>query len=166
IAVFSRTVPERGRVRSVRVAGSGNKREVDTILDARPKSPGSTAAVARLYRRLLTSQHLRDNLLLLGANSVGALCGYLLQVLLGHRLGLAAYGAVASLLAVAAAILIPTQVIGTIVARYSASLSSAGKLAELNDLIRRLSTVLLLVGCGVTAFFALGSHVIAAFLHL
>jgi O-antigen/teichoic acid export membrane protein len=103
---------------------------------------------------------------MLGANALGALCGYLLQVFLAHRLGVASYGAVASLLALAAAILIPSQVITAIVARHSAELHSLGRLAQLNDLIRRLSAVLLVVGVGVAALFALCSGLIASFLHL
>ncbi len=130
---------------------------METTVDGAPRT---------LSHRLLANQHLKHNIYLLAANLLGALCGYLLQVLLVHRLGLAAYGSVASLLAVATAILIPTQVIGAIVARYGAIYSSTGRPAELNDLVRRLTRLLLVVGTGVTALVALLSVPVAAFLHL
>jgi O-antigen/teichoic acid export membrane protein len=140
--------------------------DVDMTVEAPVHSASVATARAQRYRRLIASQHVRNNVFLLAANFLGALCGYLLQLLLGHRLGLVAYGAVASLLAIAATFLIPTQVVSTIVARYGATLASKGQLAQFNDLVQRLTRSLLVVGMAITALVALVSSHVAAFLHL
>jgi len=115
---------------------------------------------------LAASPRLRANAYLLAANLIGAAAGYLLHVVLGRHIALSAYGAVASLLALVATLLIPTQVISTIVARYAATLGNEERLGELNDLVRRLTRVLLLAGVAIGLLVILGSGPIAAFLGL
>jgi hypothetical protein len=51
---------------------------------------------------------------------------YLLNPVLTHTLGLETYSKIVSLLGLLAVILTPTQIIGTIIAKYASSLGATG----------------------------------------
>lgn len=118
-----------------------------------------------LLRRLILSANVKHNALVLAANILAGLFGYLLHAVLGRLMGLGAYGAVASLIALSSILLIPTQVITAVVARHASNLG-ASNASQLNSLIRRLTLILLPVGIIVTVLFLGSSALISQFFHL
>jgi K+-transporting ATPase A subunit len=91
---------------------------------------------------------------------------YLLNPVLTHTLGLETYSKIVSLLGLLAVILTPTQIIGTIIAKYASSLGATGNYSKLNDLFRRLTAILLPLGIIIAIIFVSLSSKIAAFLQI
>jgi O-antigen/teichoic acid export membrane protein len=118
------------------------------------------------YRRLLTNADVRQNVFLLAANVLAGLCIYLTHSVLGHLLGPSAYGTIAALLALASLLLIPTHVISTVTTKYVAALSEREDIPKLNDLIRRLTAILLPVGIAAMVVFMAASGFISTFLRI
>jgi O-antigen/teichoic acid export membrane protein len=139
---------------------------MDTALEKLKPDDGVTVSQPGLYRRLVTSQYIRQNALLFSANVLSGAVAYLLHPLLGHLLGLVKYGTVASLLALSAVLLTPVQITSTIAGKYASALSATGNLAQFNDLIRRLTAILLPLGIVAALVFTAASKYIAAFFHL
>lgn len=135
--------------------------------------PSAAQRLGRLQsnRRLLanivlTNKDVRQNVFLLVANLLAGLCIYLTHSLLGHLLGPTAYGAIAALLALASLLLIPTHVISTVSTRYGAALSGKRDSPRLNDLVRRLTAILLPAGLVVMIAFIGASGFISTFLRI
>lgn len=131
----------------------------------------STSIVVRFgrllpYCRVLANADVRQNVFLLAANALAGLCIYLTHSALGHLLGPTAYGTIAALLALASLMLIPTHVISTVATKYGAALSEKKDLPRLNDLIRRLTGILLPVGIVVMIVFMAASGSISSFLRI
>lgn len=126
---------------------------------AEPLTIDSDIAVARprLYSRLLTSHYIRNNLLLFVANLLTGFGALLLHPVLGHWLSVDEYGTVASFIALSQILLIPTQIIAVVASKNTSTLTATDQLAELNDLIRRLTAILLPTGIAVTVIFAVAS---------
>jgi O-antigen/teichoic acid export membrane protein len=139
---------------------------MDTALEELKPDDGVTVSQPGLYRRLVTSQYIRQNALLLSANVLTGVVAYLLHPLLAHLLGLVKYGTVASLLALSAVLLTPVQITSAIAGKYASALSATGNLAQFNDLIRRLTAILLPVGIVAALVFTVSSKYIAEFFHL
>lgn len=125
-----------------------------------------TSARLRRYRQFALNQNVGQNALLLGSNIGAGFCGYLLHAILGRLLGPPLYGTVASLLALSAVLLFPTQVISTVVAKDTAVLDAAGATAQIHDRVRRLTAILLPVGVVLAALVLVASGPIANFLRL
>jgi O-antigen/teichoic acid export membrane protein len=121
---------------------------------------------AGLYRRLTRSQYVLQNVIVLIATLLNGFFSYILNPVLAHLLGLEAYGKIVSLLSLLAVALMPTQIISTIVAKYASALDASSNHAKLNDLIRRLTAILLPVGIGVAVALVAASAPLATFLHL
>jgi len=119
-----------------------------------------------MYRRLLTSQYVKNNMFVLAAGLTVSLCNYLQNPLMVRLLGLPKYLSVVSLVSLSTVFLIPTQILANVVTRTVATLSAEGKLAELNDLLRRLTVILALIGTAFAAVFMVESENIANFLHI
>ena len=126
---------------------------------------GRLSNYSRFYRYLTKSQYLLHNLIVLAGTILTGAFNYLLNPLLTHALGFATYSKVVSLLGVLAILLTPTQIISVIVAKYASTLGATQNYAQLNDLFRRLTAILLPLGLGVTVVFVALSGKIAAFLH-
>jgi O-antigen/teichoic acid export membrane protein len=124
------------------------------------------ASRTRFYSGLFGTRYLRENGLLLGANVLAGLCAYLLHPLLGHIMGVRAYGQVAALIALSLVLLTPTQLVATVAAKYASSMAVARKWAQLNDFIRHFTVILLPVGIGVAALFVIASSYVAGVFHL
>ena len=127
-------------------------------------SPSTTRQ--RFYDRVLANQYLLHNILLLGANVLAGIFAYLLHPFLGHIMSIQEYGEVAVLIAFSLVLTTPTQIIATVAARYTSSLSTGEDYAQLNDFIRRLTAVLLVIGIVVTAVFIATSSYVTIFFHL
>jgi O-antigen/teichoic acid export membrane protein len=127
---------------------------------SRPPSP------TRLHSRLLANRYLRNNTLILGANIVAGFFAYILHPLLGHLMGVRAYGQVAALIALSLVLLTPTQLVATVAARYASSMAVRQSFAQLNDFVRRFTIILLPAGIGIAALFAGASSHIATFFHI
>jgi len=97
---------------------------------------------------------------------VAGLCIYLTHSVLGHLLGPTAYGTIAALMALASLFLIPTHIVSTVITKYGAALSDKEDLPRLNDLVRRLTAILLPVGIVVMLVFMAASGSISAFLRI
>ncbi len=121
---------------------------------------------APLYRRLIGSDYLRNNILLLIGSFVSGTCNLLLHPVLSRQLGPDGYGTVSSLLALLGILLLPIQFISTTVVKYASSLSAVGQTAQLNDLVRRLTALLLPVGVLITLGLVALSGLLSASLHL
>ncbi len=119
-----------------------------------------------MYRRVLSSQYVKNNMFVLAAGLTVSLCNYLQNPLMVRLLGLPKYQSVVSLVSLSTVFLIPTQILANVVTRTVATLSAEGKLAELNDLLRRLTAILALVGAAFAAVFIVESENIANFLHI
>lgn len=117
-------------------------------------------------RRLLGNAAIARNALFLGANVLAGLCSYLLHAILGRVIGPAGYGIVASLIALSTIGLIPAHIIGTVVTSHVAHLRVNGCMERANDLVRRLSRLLLPVGGAIAALIALAAVPIATFLRV
>ncbi len=118
------------------------------------------------YRRLLSSTYLKNNVLVFGAGIFSGVGSYLQHPLMIAILGLAGYKSVVSLVALSTIFLLPTQILGTVITRFAATLSAEGKFGELNDFVRRLTALMLTVGGIFALVFILASGQIAAFLHV
>lgn len=119
-----------------------------------------------VYRRLFSSAYFRNNILVLGAGLLLGLLNYAQHPLLVRTIGLIEYKTVISLVALSTVFLIPTQILSTIATRYAATLSADGNTAQLNDLVQRLTGIMLGVGAVFALVFIAASAPIAAFLHI
>src|SRR5215211_8309101 len=124
------------------------------------------ATPKRLHSRLLANRFRRYNTLLLGANVLIGILAYILHPLLGHLMGVRAYGQIAALIALSLVLITPTQLVATVAAKYASSMAVTHSFAHLNDFIRRFTIILLPVGVGVAAVFAATSGYVALFFHL
>ncbi len=115
---------------------------------------------------LHANRYLFHNMLLLCTNVLAGIFAYLLHPFLGHVLGIQQYGQVAALIALTVVLTTPTQIISTVAAKYASSLSASGDHAQLNDFIRRLTVIFLVVGVVMTVVFLAGSGYVASFLNL
>lgn len=135
-----------------------------------PRQVADAAPPATIWRRLSRGALARHKgahtVLLFGANLLAGLCIYLMHSALGHLLGPTGYGTFAALIALSSVLLMPTHVIATAMTKHGSALRAAGRLPHLNDLIRRLTVLLLPVGFGAMALFIGASGYIAAFFHL
>jgi len=135
-----------------------------------PRQAADAAPAATIWRRLSHGALARHEgahaTLLLGANLLAGLCIYLMHSVLGHLLGPTAYGTFAALIALSSVLLMPTHVIATAMTKHGSALRAAGHLPHLNDLIRRLTALLLPLGFGAMALFMGASGYIATFFHL
>jgi O-antigen/teichoic acid export membrane protein len=122
--------------------------------------------LSRLFRCLTTSSYLRNNMVLLIGNFLTGLCTMLAHPVLGRLMTLADYSTVGALIGVLNIVLVTPQIISTVASKYAATLSAKGNLAQVNDLIRRLTAMLLPVGLLATVGFSAGSGFIAAFLRM
>jgi O-antigen/teichoic acid export membrane protein len=120
----------------------------------------------RLSSRLVESQDLRDNAMLLGANVLAGIFAYLLHPVLGRLIGVRSYGQVAALIALSFVLLTPTQLVATVAAKYAATTAVSRDFAQLNQFLRRLTVILLPVGLLLAALFGAVSSYVAAFFHL
>jgi O-antigen/teichoic acid export membrane protein len=127
---------------------------------------GLSALRQYFHDRILANRYLLHNVLLLGANVLAGIFAYLLHPFLGHIMSIQEYGEVAVLIAFALVLTTPTQIISTVAARYTSSLSTSENHAQLNDFIRRLTAILLIVGVVVTAIFIATSGYVTLFFHL
>lgn len=118
------------------------------------------------YRILIRDSYLRQNVLLLSANMLTGVFAYLLHPVLGQTLGLAGYGTVAALIALSSVFLTPVQIVSTVSSKFAASLHARDNHAQLNDLIRRLTLMLLPFGAVVAIAFMAVSSYVATFFHL
>ncbi len=130
--------------------------------------PHNDGAIGRpsLYQRLLSNDYLRNNILVLAGSFVGGVCNLLLHPVLSRQLGPIGYGTVASLLNLLGILLLPVQFISTVVVKYSSSLSAGGQLAQLNDLVRRLTAILLPIGAVITVILIAANKFFATSLRL
>jgi O-antigen/teichoic acid export membrane protein len=132
----------------------------------KPSVAARPVAPLPLHTQLLANRFLRQNTLLLGANIVAGICAYVLHPLLGHLMGVRAYGQVAALIALSLVLLTPTQLAATVAAKYASSMAVTGSIAHLNDFIRRFTIILLPVGAAIAAAFAAASGYVATFFHI
>jgi len=139
---------------------------VQTIPGHSLVTAAGTAIRHRPSRRVLLHRGVAHTILLLSANLLAGLCIYLMHSVLGHILGPTAYGTLAALLALSSILLIPTHVIAALMTRHGSALRAAGRVPQLNDLMRRLTMLLLPIGLGVMVLFMGVSGPIAAFFHL
>lgn len=119
-----------------------------------------------LCSQLLADKYLYHNLLLFSINILTGLFAYLLHPFLGRMMGIQQYGQVAALIAFSLVLTTPTQIIATIAAKYASASSAAGNYAQLNDFVRRLTIIFVVVGVGITVIFAVVSRYTALFFHL
>lgn len=119
-----------------------------------------------LYRRLLSSAYLKNNVLVVGAGIFNGAGNYLQHPLMVAIIGLAGYKSVVSLVALSTIFLLPTQILSTVITRFAATLSAEGKFGELNDFVRRLTAIALAIGGVFALVFIAASGPIAAFLHV
>jgi len=135
-----------------------------------PRQAADAAPAATIWRRLsrraLARHEGAHTVFLFGANLLAGLCIYLMHSALGHLLGPTGYGTFAALIALSSVLLMPTHVIATAMTKHGSALRAAGRLPHLNDLIRRLTVLLLPVGFGAMTLFIGASGYIAAFFHL
>jgi len=129
---------------------------------------GNEAMVVRprLYQRLIRSNYLRNNVLLLAGGFLSGVCNLLLHPVLSRLLGPDGYGTMASMLALLGILLLPIQVVSTVVIKYSSSLTAVGQLAQLNDFIRRLTYILLPSGILIALIVIAASGFISSSLRL
>ena len=125
-----------------------------------------TVATRRVSKGAAACQYFRQSGVILGANLLAAMSSYLIHPVLGHLLGLDAYGTVISLLSLLSILLIPTQIVATAVSRQTSALYVTHQHAQLNDLIRRLTFVFIPLGLGISAILGVFSSQIASFLNL
>jgi O-antigen/teichoic acid export membrane protein len=133
---------------------------------AQPLVAAAPSPAPPLQGRLLANRFLRDNTLLLGANVMAGIFAYMLHPLLGHLMGVRAYGQVAALIALSFVLLTPTQLVATVAAKYTSSMAGTRSLGHLNDFIRRFTKILLPAGVVVAVVFALASTYVAKFFHI
>lgn len=117
-------------------------------------------------RRLLANPIVVRNTLFLGANLLAGLCSYLLHSVVARLIGPAGYGIIASLIALSTVGLIPAHIIGTVVTSHVAHLGANGRMDRANDLVRRLTRLLLPVGAATTLLITVVAAPIATFLHV
>jgi len=127
---------------------------------------GKLSWYSRLYQRTVNSEYLVHNAIVFVGTIVTAALNYVVNPVLTHALGLETYSKIVSLLGLLAVILTPTQIIGTIIAKYAASLGSKGSYPQLNDLFRRLTAILLPLSIGAAVVFVALSGKIADFLQI
>ncbi len=140
---------------------------LETVLDETTAVEDSIALDSgSWYRRLLSNTYLKDNVLVLGAGLLNGAGNYLQHPLMLAIIGLAGYKSVVSLVALSTVFLLPTQILSTVMSRYAATLSAGNQFGQLNDLVRRLTAVMLAIGCFFALVFILASGPIAAFLHV
>ncbi|HEX4205444.1 MAG TPA: hypothetical protein VHZ51_14880 [Ktedonobacteraceae bacterium] len=127
---------------------------------------GLVTTARRLGTQILTNQYLRHNILLLATNVLAGAFAYLLHPFLAHIMSIQEYGQVATFIALSLVLATPTQIIATVAAKYTSSLSTRGDDARLNDFIRRLTGRLLMAGVATAAIFAATSSYTSSFFHL
>ena len=120
----------------------------------------------RVCSQVLTNPYLRHNILLFGTNILAGIFAYLLHPFLARMMSIQEYGQVAALIALSLVLTIPTQVIQTVAAKYVSTLSTSGNEAQLNDFIRRLTTIFLVVGVAITAVLVVISSYVTSFFRL
>jgi len=130
------------------------------------KDVGALSRYIGFYQHLVKNQYLRQNIIVLVGTIVTGFFNYLLNPVLINLLGLATYSKIVSLLGLFAVVLTPTQIVSTIIAKYASTLGATGNHAQLNDLFRRLTAILLPVGVVAAIVFMAASKHVAAFLHL
>ncbi len=136
----------------------------DNMIDT--NGVGVSSKSLKLYRRFVNNQYLVHNVIVLVGTVLTGAFNYLLNPVLTHSLGLETYSKIISLLGLLAIVLTPTPIIGTIIAKYASTLGATGNYAQLNDLFRRLTAILLPFGIGLAVVFVAASGKIAAFLHI
>lgn len=120
----------------------------------------------RIKQRLTRNALLRHNMLLFIANMATSAFSYLFHPITGHLLGPQGYGSIASLLALAAVLLIPTQFVANISTKFTADLAANGHFGQVNYLLRHATRYALLAGALMTAVFIGFSPVFSSFLRL
>lgn len=119
----------------------------------------------RFLSRIMSNQYLHQNILLLVTNVLAGIFAYLLHPFLGRMLSLEEYGQVATFISLSLVLATPTQVISTVAAKYTSSLSTSKNYAQLNDFIRRLTFILLIAGIVGTCIYMAVSGLIVSFFH-
>ena len=119
-----------------------------------------------VYKQVLTNRYLHHNLLILGTTILAGIFSYLLHPFLAHLMSVQEYGQVAVLISLSLVLTTPTQIVTTVATKYTSSLSTTDDGAQLNDFIRRLTSMLFVIGVAFTAVFIAISGSIASFFHL
>jgi O-antigen/teichoic acid export membrane protein len=148
-----------GYVRGAQVESTTNR-----IVDTNDVS--TVSRYNRFYQRFVKNEYLVHNIIVFVGTILTGAFNYLLNPVLTHTLGLETYSKIVSLLGLLAVILTPTQIIGTIIAKYASSLGATGNYSKLNDLFRRLTAILLPLGIIIAIIFVSLSSKIAAFLQI
>jgi O-antigen/teichoic acid export membrane protein len=108
----------------------------------------------------------RDGVLLFGSTLVANLANYAFHFLVSRRLPVAEYGTVTSLIAALTIAGIPSVILATIVAKYSAELTALGDLPRLRVLAERFAVTAFIVGGVIGATAAFNGARIASFLRI
>ncbi len=119
-----------------------------------------------VQRLLATNALLRHNALLLGSTVFTGLFSYLFHPVVGKLLGNARYSDVLSLISLFGVILMPVQILTTVLNKFTAELSAQGRIDQVNYLIRLSTRWMFLIGAGITVVLIVVSPALASFLKL
>jgi O-antigen/teichoic acid export membrane protein len=129
------------------------------------RSP-DVSAIARPLTRHRWRDFARDGALLFGSTLAANIANYAFHFLVSRRLPVAEYGTVTSLIAALTIAGVPSVILATIVAKYSAELTAVGDLARLRSLAERFALFALVAGAVIGATAAINGARIAAFLRI
>jgi O-antigen/teichoic acid export membrane protein len=117
-------------------------------------------------RRFAKSEYVRHGAMLFATMMSVSVFGYIFHFVLSRKLGVDSYGSLSALNAAITVLAVPSQILTTIVTKYSAEFRATGDLSLLRTLVTKLSVWAALAGVAILGAGALATPLIGGYLHI